>query len=232
MDKDNVLTVTDFSFSYPGKDVLKNVSFNVSKGVMLSVVGPNGSGKTTLLNAIYDARLKSSKEIIWNVDKDKIFKVSQFSNINFNFPINVKEFLSLALVSDRSLFSFLNFKPSKSFHKLVKDFNLSSLLYSNLSDLSGGELQKVLICASLLFDPKVLILDEPFNNIDSRYIKEISNILTNFTRAGGTVLMVNHDWQIVKTYSDVGLLLNGSVLTTGLVSKVMTDENYKLLYFS
>lgn len=231
--KNNViLKVTDFSFSYPDKDVLRNVSFEVVKGSVFSIVGPNGCGKTTLLDSIFNGRLQKSKKINWSLNKKKIFKVSQFSKINFNFPITVKEFLSLALVSNRSLFSFLNFKPSKKFIKLAEDFNLISLLNSNLSSLSGGELQKVLICSSLLFDPEVLILDEPFNNVDSRYINEISKILINFAKSGGTVIMVNHDWQVVKNYSDTALLLNGSVLNCGKTSKVMTDKNYKLLYFT
>lgn len=232
MENNVILKVLDFSFSYPDKDVLRNVSFDVTKGSVFSIVGPNGSGKTTLLDNIYNSRFAKSNKIIWNVNQKKVFKVSQFSKVNFNFPISVKEFLSLALVSNKNMFSFLNFKPSKKFYKLIEEFNLVSLLNANLSSLSGGELQKVLICSSLLFDPEVLILDEPFNNVDSRYINEISKILINFAKSGGTVIMVNHDWQVVKNYSDTALLLNGSVLNCGASLKIMTDKNYKLLYFT
>lgn len=234
------IEVENLKFGYKEDLVLKNVSFNIEKGMFLSIIGPNGSGKSTilkLLNNIYYP--KSAKILIEGKDinsfkkKDlarKIALVPQDTIINYEFT--VEEVVLMGRHPYKGRFE----KENNNDYEIVREaLELTNTLYLKdrmITELSGGERQRVLIARALAQEPSIILLDEPTAHLDINHQIEILNLLKKLNKEKGTtIVLVIHDINLGIRYSDEIIMLNkGEILEIGTPEKVITKDNIELVY--
>ena len=217
----SLVNVSNLSVKYGKNIVLQNLKLSISAGEIVTIVGPNGSGKTTLFKAIIGTAAISAGTI----EKDpslKIGYVPQQINIDRTLPLTVERFLSLVKSND-----------DKSFSKALEHIGIKHLAKTQMSKLSGGELQRVLLSHALVNKPNLLLLDEATRGLDQsgsasfyRKIEEIRN------DTGCAVLMISHDLHVVMGASDRVICLNGHICCQGAPDSVASSPEYKALFGS
>lgn len=176
----------NYTYSIDTAYILNNINLNIEKNSYVSILGDNGSAKTTLIKLILKLLTPSTGTILINTDK--IGYVPQHvGEVNSQFPITVYELL-------RCHYKVLNLKNSKLLNEVLKDFGIFEFRNSLISNLSGGQMQKVFIARALLGSPDLLILDEPSTGLDAQSKQEIYCILKNLNlNSKVTILSVEHN---------------------------------------
>lgn len=209
------LEVSNLGVRLQGRTLLENISFRVSKGSTLSIVGPNGSGKTTLFKALLNL-IPHTGTINWNGDV-RIGYVPQ-GLVTTDLPIKVKEFLKFKCKAD--------FESCTSLVGLER-----SILDQRLGLLSGGELQRVLIAWAIVDNPNVLLLDEPTSGVDIGAEEPIYNKVKGLKeKLGITTLLISHNMHVVMHYSDYILALNKRTLYFGEAQNATHSKLLSLMY--
>ena len=221
MNKENkkiLLKVENASFSKNNKWLVKGVSLEVKQSEIVTLIGPNGSGKSTTAKIA----LGIYKDIEGKVKKftNKIGYVPQKISIDWTLPIRVIDFMSLIEEpTDEQINTALNLTSVK------------HLRNKNLSDLSGGEFQRVLIARAIAKQPDLLVLDEPVQGVDFKgeialyeLIKKISEELN----CG--ILLISHDLHVVMSATDFVVCLNGHVCCSGTPQVVAKNNEYQELF--
>lgn len=201
------------------KNILESVFIDIKKKDFVTIVGPNGAGKSVLLECLMGSFLP---------DKGKITKKNNLSigYIPQNFspessmPISVKRFLTL--------------KKKSSANELVnisRETNISEILEKNLSNLSGGELQKVLLARSLLNEPELLILDEPAQNLDIKNQLNFYNLVNHiYKNRDISILMVSHDLHMVMSSTKKVICLYHHICCSGTPQVIAKDPEFIALF--
>ncbi len=214
----SLIEVKDLKIGYEGHIVLDKVNFNIEDGEFAIVVGSNGAGKTTLIKALLGLVKPVSGSINFNgLKQEFIGYMPQETKVDSNFPASVFEIV-LSGTLNKTLFY------TKKEKKLALD-NLKLLGISNLKDksfqeLSGGQRQKVLLARSLCSTEKLLILDEPSNNLDRESKKDLYEIIQELNKKHNiTIIMITHDL-------DHGNLIGNKIIsvTDGTVISESTDD--------
>ena len=216
-----LIEVQNLCVGYGNKKVLRNVNLSLRKNEIVTIVGPNGSGKTTLFKSIIGStRILSGKVLIR--PNLKIGYVPQVLNIDRSLPLTVERFLSL---ENRG------HKREALSAQQVLDSN--DLLFKQISTLSSGQLQRVLLARALVNKPDVLLLDEATRGLDQpgsaafyRKIEEIRNT------TGCAILMISHDLHVVMSASNRVICLNGHICCQGEPQSVASSPEYKAMFGS
>ena len=191
----NLIDINNLSLGYDGKKVLNNLSFKVDENDFICIVGPNGSGKTTLIKGLLGI-IKPMKGTIKynNVSKNSIGYLSQDTKIDKNFPASVSEIVLSGCLNHLGLKPFYSKKDKEECLSNLKLLKIENLKNKNYCDLSGGQRQKVLLARSLCASNKLLILDEPSNNLDYNSKKELYNLAYLLNKNNNiTIIMITHD---------------------------------------
>lgn len=202
-----IITVDHISVSYGRVKALEDVSFSVEKGAFLSIIGPNGGGKTTLIKVLLG--LIQPKEGSLSIHSDKpVGYVPQFNSFERRFPITVCRVVLMGSLSGKNpLFHRYRQADKDRAHELMALLGIEALHDRQISQLSGGQMQKVLIARALMTDPDILILDEPTSSIDAESRTEIYSIL-NRLKGEKTIILISHDLGSVSSYIDSIACLN------------------------
>lgn len=205
------ITTRNLSVSYDGKTVLDNVNLEVYSDDFIGVVGPNGGGKTTLVKALLNA-LPYSGEVIYSeevigVNGARIGYLPQINSIDRSFPISAEEVVLSGLQSCKGFFGRYTKQDKLKATELLHMTGVEHLAKRSVGDLSGGEFQRVLLCRSLISDPKVLILDEPNNFVDNKFEKELYELLKVLNERMA-IIMVSHDLGTISSYIKSILCVN------------------------
>lgn len=236
------LVVKGLRVEYDSKPVLKDAEFEVLSGELTFVIGPNGSGKTTLLKAI-SRLVRHSGGSIYIDGKD--LKLYSYSELGRAFayagpevfraiPSTVMEFLLIGRYPHQSRMQYLeSSKDVEVVEKVSHELNIRGLLNRKLSELSSGELQRVLIARALVQEPAVLLLDEPAAFLDIRYKVEVLDIIKDLTKSRNLITLVaNNDLHITTLYADKVLVLSdGRIVAVGgpeTLTKELIEEVYKI----
>ena len=216
--KKTLLQVEKAGLSINSKILVEGVSFEVREGEIVTLIGPNGSGKSTTAKIA----LGIHKNIMGNVKKftNKIGYVPQKISIDWTLPIRVIDFMFLTKdLNNEQISDALNLT------------GVEHLKQKSLSNLSGGEFQRVLIARAIAKKPELLVLDEPVQGVDFKgevaiyeLIKKISEDLS----CG--ILLISHDLHMVMSATDHVICLNGHVCCSGKPHIVAQDEKYKELF--
>ena len=200
------------------KWLVKDVSLEVSKGKIVTLIGPNGSGKSTTAKIA----LGLYKDIEGKVEKftDKIGYVPQKISVDWALPIRVIDFMNLTQdLTNTELNNALTLT------------GMNHMKHNSLNDLSGGEFQRVLMARAIAKKPELLVLDEPVQGVDFtgeialyKLIKNISESL----KCG--ILLISHNLHVVMSKTDYVLCLNGHVCCSGTPVAVANDKKYKELF--
>ena len=211
---------------------LKDVSLEVEDGEMLAIIGKSGAGKSTLLKAIL-GEVEHSGNIVFTDMKDnrtkkiKIGYVPQKINVERHMPTTVYD-LFASCISDIPVF----LKKDKKLYKEIKEqlniFGADELIDKSIGELSGGELQRVLIAIATKPIPNLLILDEPVSGIDENGTRSFYKILQELkNKYDMSIILVSHDFELTKQYADKVILLDKEVIKEGTPEQVFESLEFK-----
>ncbi|MEA3422781.1 MAG: metal ABC transporter ATP-binding protein [Bacillota bacterium] len=203
----NIIEIKDVSVNYKNVKALDRVSISIKKGTFIGVIGPNGGGKTTLIKVLLGLIKPTTGEVLIHSDKP-IGYVPQFNNFEKKFPITVCKVVLMGSMSDNKNIFHKYKKEDK--EKSLKVMTLLGIEYLSdrlISQLSGGQMQKVLIARALMTDPDILILDEPTASIDSQSRTDIYNLF-NDLKGNKTIILISHDIGSISSYVDSIACLN------------------------
>ena len=229
-----MIEIKNLTVTYKDTPALDNINVTLSKSKIIGIVGPNGAGKSTLIKAVLN--IIPSKGIIKidnKLSKDQLGSVAyveQKINIDYNFPIKVRECVSLGIYPKIGLFKNLNKHDWQKVDGALKLVGLEEFSNRQISELSGGQFQRVLIARCLVQEAKYIFLDEPFIGIDSVSEEIIMNTLKKLRDNGHTILIVHHDLRKVHAYFDEVLLLNKKLISYGSTKETFTRENLTNTY--
>lgn len=225
------LEIKDLTVTYPGYShpAIENVNFELEKGVIASVIGPNGSGKTTLIKSILGLVKYNGEIKVFGVPIDKAYHrigyVPQKFNFDPTFPITVNEFISL------TLYDLDKYASGKAVRKALNFVEAAYLGKRRLSELSGGQLQRVLLARALAKEPELLLLDEPEAGVDVGGEQTFYDLLQKLVEEKEiTALVSSHELDIVYTYAQQVICLNRRMLCVGQPRKVLDKETFEQLY--
>lgn len=196
-------------FNYETLTILENINLTINKGDFIGVIGPNGSGKTTFLKLLVK-QLKPSLGSIAYKDDFNIGYVEQLTlNIESSFPYSVKEVVLMGLYPKIGLFRFPKKEHIKKLDETLELLGITHLKYARISELSGGQQQKVMIAKAIISNPSLLILDEAFNGIDHDSVHNLYKILCQMNKKlNMAILFVSHHFDD-KSYLNRIFELNG-----------------------
>ena len=221
-----MIRIENLSVSYKETLALKDISLVLQGPTITGIIGPNGAGKSTLLKGMLGIIPHQGQAFLDDKEVKKslhrIAYVEQKINIDYNFPIKVKECVSLGLFPSIPLFRSLNAKHWKKVEEALEIVGLADYAERQISQLSGGQFQRVLIARCLVQEADYILLDEPFVGIDSVSEEIIMNTLRDLKKAGKTVLIVHHDLSKVPHYFDQVLLVNREVIAFGPTKETFT----------
>lgn len=221
-----ILEVKNLSVILDKRTVIRDISFSLKQGEALAVIGPNGAGKTVLFRALLGL-LPSRGQIKWSKGI-KIGYAPQRFAIEHQLPLSVQEFFLLKASS----FWF----PQQEFlthiaHELEMVGLSSRILARRLGEISGGELQRILIAWAMTNHPQVLLLDEPSSGIDVGFEETIYTLIHRMQEELDTaVILISHDLNVVYRYSQNVLCLNEKMICHGPPRAVLSPQGLAELY--
>ncbi len=187
----SLIELKDLTLGYDNQVVLKNININIEDNDFICVVGPNGSGKSTLIKGILGLIKPISGKVIYNnLKQNFIGYMPQETLVDKNFPASVYEIVLSGTLNNVNFYT--KKEKDNALHNL-KILGIEKLKDKNFCDLSGGERQKVLLARSLCATSKLLILDEPSNNLDSKSKKDLYNTIIKLNKNNITIIMITHD---------------------------------------
>lgn len=214
-----LIEVDGVSVAYSGSPALTNVSLSVDGGEIVTIVGPNGSGKSTLIRTVLGI-LSPTKGRVTRSPNLRIGYVPQKLAIDANLPMTVAGFLSLPVR-----------RKAEDISSALGRTGVSGTEDRQMSSLSGGELQRVLLARALLPKPEILILDEPTQGLDQPGVAAFYALIEDLRRETGcAVLLVSHDLNVVMRATDRVLCLNGHVCCEGSPDTVLAAPEYRALF--
>ncbi|MCF8216676.1 MAG: ABC transporter ATP-binding protein [Chlorobium sp.] len=207
-----VIRCEQLTVEIEGVPILKNLSFSVSEGDFLAIVGPNGGGKTTLLRVLLGLQKPSSGTVsVFGGDPGhtpgRIGYVPQRLFFDRDFPLSVKDVVLMGRIALKSPFQHYSKIDREAVGEALKIVGLSSLGNRRIGALSGGELQRALIARALAGKPELLLLDEPTASVDPEMKTTIYDLLDHLGKTM-TILLVTHDTGTVSRFVSRVLCLN------------------------
>ena len=211
--------------------ILEDVSFDVHCGQITMIIGKNGSGKTTLLKAIlgeiphsgkvefFDMKEKKQKQI-------KIGYVPQHLNIERDMPTTVYD-MCASYMSNNPVWLKKDKKLYEEIKTKLKKFGADKIIDTRVGNISGGELQRVLLAIATNPTPNLLILDEPVSAIDRNGTIRFYEILKELKNNDDlSIILVSHDLDLVKEYADKVVLLDNKVIKQGTAEEVFSSSEF------
>ena len=215
----SLIQVEDLSVRYGARTALSRVSLRVEPSEIVTIVGPNGSGKTSLLRAIIGA-IKPFQGRVMQASSLKIGYVPQKLHIDETLPITVSRFLKLP-----------GGVTAADIDYALTQAGVPELTKAQLSQLSGGQFQWVLLARALIAKPDLLLLDEATQGLDQRgsasFYQQIETVRQT---TGCAVLMISHELHVVMSASDRVICLNGHVCCEGTPAVVASAPEYRALF--
>ncbi len=229
------IKINDFTVRTPSQTLIENINLHIHCGKITALIGRNGAGKSTLIKAII-GEWKHEGTIAFTDLKNNTMEnltigyVPQSLNIEKNTPVSVYD-LCAGYISKSPIF----FRKNRKLYQRIKDqlsiFDAQNLIDKRACDLSGGELQRVLLSIAITPVPNLLLLDEPISGIDRNgmqlFYDNIVRLKQNYDLA---MIIVSHDFDFVRKYSDYVILLDKSIIKEGEPNEVLDSDEFKQVF--
>ena len=202
-----------------GKNILKDVSIDINKNDFITIIGPNGAGKSMLLKCLMGF-YKPNSGIIKTKPNLKFGYMPQNLDIIKTIPMKARSFITIKKKYDKI-----------SLKKVISETQIENILDKQLSVLSGGEMQRVLLARSLLNNPEVLILDEPAQNLDvsgQMHFYKLLQII--YSKRGLSILMVSHDLHLVMVSTKQVICLSNHICCCGKPQQITKDPEFLSMF--
>ncbi len=214
-----LISAKSVAISFAQRMILSDISLSVQEGQVVSLIGPNGAGKTTLVRVLLGL-LKADSGVIERAENLTVGYMPQRVSLQQTLPLSVNRFLALSRHGNKSAIG-----------ELLGLLNIEHLSNQQLSFVSGGELQRVLLARALLGNPRLLILDEPAQGVDVAGQAELYQLIGDIrTQRNCGVLMISHDLHLVMSSTDEVVCLNHHVCCHGKPEQVSNDPAFLELF--
>ncbi len=215
--------------------IIENINLHIHCGKITVIIGKNGAGKSTLIKAIL-GEVKHEGKIEFTDLKNQTFEnlkigyVPQHINIEKNTPVSVYD-LFASYFSNSPIFLRKNSKLYQKIQTQLSIFEAQDLIDKRACDLSGGELQRVLLSIAVTPVPNLLLLDEPISGIDKNgmqlFYQNIAKLKTQYDLA---MIIVSHDFEFVRQYADHVILLDKTIIKEGNPSEVLDSDEFHTVF--
>lgn len=223
------------SVAYRSEPVLYDVDFEVPTGVVMGIVGPNGAGKSTLIKAMLGlvkpltGTAKFFGQPLAKV-RQRVGYMPQTTSVDWDFPTTVADVVIMGTYGTLGWFR----RPGKQHRRqamtALEQTGMEEFATRQIGELSGGQRQRVFLARTLVQQPELYFMDEPFQGIDAKSQQAIVEVLQGLQRSGKTVVLVHHDLATVTEYCDHVTLLNRDIVATGPVAETFTRDNIRTTY--
>ena len=237
-----ILSYKNVSFRRDGREILKNINWEIKKGENWALLGLNGSGKSTLLSMIPAYTFATSGEVsvfekkfgtcVWTEVKEKIGFVSSSLN-TFSDSLNNQTLNNIVLsgkYNSIGIYQEITQKDREKANNIIKDFKLSHLKLNKYITLSQGEQRKTLLARAFMNEPSLLILDEPCSGLDIRAREMFLKTLEENKSDIPFIYVTHQIEEIISSITHVAILDNGEIVSQGNKFEVLTEENLSKLY--
>ena len=209
-----IVSLKNITVKYDSTTALEGVSLDIYPNDFLGVIGPNGGGKTTLVKAIVGA-VPYSGEIAYSPALFErghrlIGYLPQLSEFDKSFPISVIEVVMSGLQAEKKFFSRYTNADREKAMQLLEMAGIAEIADRQVSEVSGGQMQRALLCRAVILEPKLLILDEPTNFVDNKFENELYTLLHRLNERMA-IVMVSHDLGTITSVVKSIVCVNRSV---------------------
>ena len=190
------------SASYGANLVLQDVNFKVNENDFIGVIGPNGGGKTTLLRVILGLVKPVTGRMVFNnelLNGNSIGYLPQMSTGDINYPVTVTDIILSGLMIRKGIISRMSASDKKKADNVIDELGLSGMSESTLNELSGGQMQRVFLARAIIGNPRLLLLDEPGNFVDTSFENDFYEKLKDLNKRMA-ILMVSHDVGTISSH--------------------------------
>lgn len=224
MPPDSVVSVNDLSFAYQDNEVLSNISFDVPRGDYIGVIGPNGSGKTTLIKLIMGLiRPTHGRISLFEAAPEEFsawhkigYLPQKLGSFNPQFPATAREVVGLGLLSRKRLPKYYTKSDEEAINAILALLGIETLADKLVGELSGGQLQRVLLARAIVHNPELLMLDEPTLALDPEVREKFFVILGELNKVKGTtILLITHDIGTIGKYAAKLLYVDKRIIFHG-----------------
>lgn len=226
--KEVIVQVEDLTMAYHDKPVLWDNDVDIIKNSRTAIIGPNGAGKSTLIKTM----LKFIKQITGEIkiNGKNLAYVPQRNSVDWDFPTTLFDVVEMGCYGRVGLFKRVSKKEKQKVLKAIEQVGMLDFKDRQISELSGGQQQRAFIARALVQEADIYLMDEPFQGVDSTTERSIVDILKKLKSEGKTLLVVHHDLQTVPTYFETVTFINKTVIISGKVEEVFTQENIDKTY--
>lgn len=224
MDNDKILEIKNLTVIYDDHVILNELNFWVNSGEIVAIIGPNGSGKTTLLKAILGLIAHRGEVKIFGkpprLALNDIGYVPQRLDFDRTFPLTVNEYLG-----------FIKRKNPAWREEVLEETGVNTFTDKRIGELSGGQLQRLLIANALLKEPKLLMLDEATSGVDVAAEMTFFELIEHLNETHNvTIMLISHEVQMVYKFATQILCLNKDLVCNGRPKEAITQEVLERLY--
>lgn len=220
-----MVKIDNLTVTYRQHPALHHVSGSFTPGSLTAVVGPNGSGKSTLLKAIMGLVPTTGGGVSVSVPRERIAYLPQLCDIDRSFPMAVQDCVLLGCWPRQGAWGGVGVAQMESMHEALVGVGLQGFENRTLSSLSSGQLQRVLYARLLVQDADLILLDEPFNAIDSKTVTTLLATIAAWHRRQRTVVAVLHNDAQVREHFPQTVLLARELIDWGPTARVMTEQH-------
>ena len=224
----NAIEIRNLTVAYGENIALENFNLDIEVGSLMALVGPNGAGKSTLIKTILKFLKQITGEI--KINAKTLAYVPQRNSVDWDFPTTLFDVVEMGCYGRVGLFKRVNKEEKVKVLKAIEQVGMLDFKDRQISELSGGQQQRTFIARALVQEADIYLMDEPFQGVDSTTEKSIVDILKKLKSDGKTLLVVHHDLQTVPTYFESVTFINKTVIATGKVKELFTQENIDKTY--
>ena len=224
----NAIEIKNLTVAYGENIALENLNLDVEAGSLMALVGPNGAGKSTLIKTILKFLKQITGEI--KINGKTLAYVPQRNSVDWDFPTTLFDVVEMGCYGRVGLFKRVNKEEKQKVLKAIEQVGMLDFKDRQISELSGGQQQRAFIARALVQEADIYLMDEPFQGVDSTTEKSIVDILKKLKSEGKTLIVVHHDLQTVPTYFETVTFINKSVIASGKIKEVFTQENIDMAY--
>lgn len=227
----NILEIKNLSISFDNTTIIDDISLNVKKGEIISIIGPSGSGKSTLLKCINLLNIPDTGEIIFNGTNilTSFNKVNQirskigmvFQSFNLFNNMNV---LKNCIIGPTKILKIKKSEAELEALRLLDLVGMKEFKNAKVATLSGGQRQRVAIARCLAMKPDIILFDEPTSALDPEMVGEVLDVIKKLTNDGITLIIVTHEMAFAKEISDrVIFMSDGKIVEDGTPSEIFDN---------
>ncbi len=218
MDRKTLISLRGVGVSYDGHVALEGVDLDIYDDDFIGVIGPNGGGKSSLAKAILGAVPHSGTITIdGSLRRGNHYKIGympQVSQFDRRFPISIEEVALSGLQSGKGFFGLYKAADRRLAARLLDEEGIGDIASQPIGEVSGGQMQRALLCRAIISDPQLLILDEPTNFVDSSFGRELYAMLQRLNNRMA-IVMITHDHDIARSAGRTVEILDGRLVEGG-----------------